>query len=161
MARLRANLSRLKLEAETVVADILDWTPDDPFDAVLLDAPCSATGTIRRHPDIALLKKPEDIQSLAALQERMIDRAIAVLKPGGILVFCTCSLEPEEGEMQFDGALSRHDLTLVPVDPAEIGGLAEMVTAKGTIRTLPSQLPHANPRLSGLDGFFVGRGRRG
>jgi 16S rRNA (cytosine967-C5)-methyltransferase len=158
-ARLRANLSRLKLKAETVVADILDWTRAEPFDAVLLDAPCSATGTIRRHPDIAFLKKPEDIQNLAALQERMIDKAVAMLKPGGVLVFCTCSLEPEEGEMQFDRALSRHGLTLLPVDPGEVGGLAEIITPTGTIRTLPSHLPHANPRLSGLDGFFVGRAR--
>jgi 16S rRNA (cytosine967-C5)-methyltransferase len=161
VARLRTNLSRLKLEAETVVADILEWRPPAPFDAVLLDAPCSATGTIRRHPDIVLLKKPEDIASLAALQERMIDRAVAMLKPGGILVYCTCSLEPEEGEAQFERALSRHGLTPLPVDPAEVGGVAEIVTPKGTIRTLPHHLPHANPRLSGLDGFFIGRGRKG
>ena len=159
VARLRANLSRLKLAAETVVADILDWTPPELFDAVLLDAPCSATGTIRRHPDIALLKKPEDIESLAALQEQMIDRAVAMLKPGGVLVFCTCSLEPEEGETQFERALSRHRLVPLPVDPGEVGGLAEIITPKGTVRTLPSQLPAANPRLSGLDGFFIGRCR--
>jgi 16S rRNA (cytosine967-C5)-methyltransferase len=161
VARLRSNLARLKLIAETVVADILDWTPGEPFDAVLLDAPCSATGTIRRHPDIALLKKPEDIESLAALQERMIDRAVGMLKPGGILVFCTCSLEPEEGETQFERALSRYGLTALPIDPAEVGGLAPIITPKGTIQTLPSQLPAANPRLSGLDGFFIGRGRKG
>jgi 16S rRNA (cytosine967-C5)-methyltransferase len=84
-----------------------------------------------------------------------------MLKPGGVLVFCTCSLEPEEGETQFERALSRHRLVPLPVDPAEVGGLAEIVTPKGTIRTLPSQLPAANPRLSGLDGFFIGRCRKG
>jgi 16S rRNA (cytosine967-C5)-methyltransferase len=161
VARLRSNLSRLKLDAETVVADILDWMPAEAFDAVLLDAPCSSTGTIRRHPDIALLKRPEDIASLATLQERMIDRAVAMLKPGGILVYCTCSLEPEEGETQFERALSRHGLVPLPIDPAEVGGLAEIITAKGTIRTLPSHLPHTSPRLSGLDGFFIGRCRKG
>jgi 16S rRNA (cytosine967-C5)-methyltransferase len=161
IARLRANLSRLDLTAETVVADILDWMPAEPYDAVLLDAPCTATGTIRRHPDIARLKRPEDVRSLAALQERMIDRAVGFLKPGGILVFCTCSLEPEEGEAQFASALARHGLKPLPVDPVEIGGLAEAVTPSGTIRTLPNQLPSANPRLSGLDGFFVGRCQKG
>lgn len=157
LSRLRANLSRLNLTAETVCADILDWTPPKVFDAVLLDAPCSATGTIRRHPDIARLKRPEDISSLSAVQERMLDHAVNLLKPGGTLVFCTCSLEPEEGEAQFDRALSRLGLKPLPVDPAEIGNLAEAVTPAGTIRTLPSHLPSENPRLAGLDGFFVGR----
>lgn len=157
LARLRANLSRLKLTAETVCADVLEWTGAEAFDAVLLDAPCSATGTIRRHPDIARLKRPEDIASLAKLQERMLDHAVDLLRPGGILVFCTCSLEPEEGEAQFDGAISRLGLKPIPIDPVEIGNLAEVVTPAGTIRTLPSHLPSDQPRLAGLDGFFVGR----
>jgi len=161
LERLGTNFSRLQLEVETVAADLLEWSPTDSFDAVLLDAPCSATGTIRRHPDIARLKRPEDIASLAALQERMIDKAVDLLKPGGILVYCTCSLEPEEGSAQFDRALALHNLTPLPVDPAEIGNLAEAVMANGTIRTLPSHLPSANPRLAGLDGFFIGRCQKG
>ena len=103
---------RLGLTAEVVTADILAWTPPEPFDAILLDAPCTATGTIRRHPDIAWVKRPEDVQSLADLQGRMIDRAVAWLKPGGVLVFSTCSLEPEEGEHQMARALHRHDLEM-------------------------------------------------
>lgn len=157
LARLDANLSRLHLTAETIPTDIFDWSPAEHYDAVLLDAPCSATGTIRRHPDIARLKREDDINSLAALQERMIDKAVDLLKPGGVLVFCTCSLEPEEGSEQFDRALERHELTPIPVDPAEIGNLAEIVMPNGTIRTLPSHLPSENRRLSGLDGFFIGR----
>lgn len=157
LTRLRANLSRLQLTAETVTADILEWNPTEPYDAVLLDAPCSATGTIRRHPDIARLKRPEDIPSLASLQQRMYDKAVDLLKPGGLLVYCTCSLQPEEGEMQFDRALARHSLKLLPVDPGEIGGLTEAVTPAGTIRTFPGHLPSATPRLGGLDGFFIGR----
>jgi 16S rRNA (cytosine967-C5)-methyltransferase len=157
LERLRANLTRLQLSAEIVPADILDWTPDEPFDAVLIDAPCSATGTIRRHPDIARLKRPEDVANLAVVQERMFDKAVDLLKPGGILVFCTCSLEPEEGEAQFERALARHNLVPLPVDPTEIDGLEEVVTPSGTIRTLPSHLPSENPRFAGLDGFFIGR----
>jgi 16S rRNA (cytosine967-C5)-methyltransferase len=157
LERLAANLNRLGLIAETVAADTLDWIPTELFDAVLLDAPCSATGTIRRHPDIARLKRPEDIASLATLQERMIDKAVTFLKPGGTLVYCTCSLEPEEGEAQFARALSRHNLTLLPVGAEEVGGLTELLTAAGTVRTLPCHLPSDSPRMSGLDGFFIGR----
>jgi len=158
--RLRANLARLKLEAETVAADIFEWAPTETYDRVLLDAPCTATGTIRRHPDIARLKKPEDIAGLAVLQARMLDRAVALLKPGGTLVYCTCSLEAEEGETQFEDAVSRHGLARLPVDATEIGGLGEAITPAGTVRTLPFHLPAAEPRLAGLDGFFIGRCRK-
>jgi len=158
LKRLSANLARLGLAAETVAADLLAWQSAEPFDAVLLDAPCTATGTIRRHPDIPFLKRPEDIAALAATQARMVDKAIALLKPGGMLVYCTCSLEPEEGEEQLARALHRHPVRLVPVTPAEVGGLAEMVTLAGAVRTLPSHLSDAaEPRLGGLDGFFVAR----
>ena len=160
LRRLSANLARLRLVAETVPADILDWAPPEPFDAILLDAPCTATGTIRRHPDIAWLKRPDDVPALAALQARMIDRAVAWLKPGGILVYCTCSLEPEEGEAQLLALVQRHGLEVLPVDPAEIGSIPGMVTSAGTVRTLPTMLPLDTPRLSGLDGFFMTRGRR-
>lgn len=160
LKRLQANLSRLGLEAETVASDLLQWTPGETYDRVLLDAPCSATGTIRRHPDIARLKRPQDIAALAALQARMIDRAVALLRPGGVLVYCTCSLEAEEGERQFEDAVARHPLTPLPVAAAEIGGLAEAITPQGTVRTLPCHLPNAEPRLAGLDGFFIGRCRK-
>ena len=161
LARVRANLARLGLAAETIAADIFDWRPDAPFDAVLLDAPCTATGTIRRHPDVAWLKREADVATLAALQARMIERAVSLLKPGGTLVYCTCSLEPEEGEDHVRGVIARLPLTLLPVAAGEIGGLAELIAPGGWLRTLPCHLPHATPRLSGLDGFFVVRLRKG
>jgi 16S rRNA (cytosine967-C5)-methyltransferase len=158
LKRLSANLARLGLAAGTVAADLLAWQPAEPFDAVLLDAPCTATGTIRRHPDIPFLKRPDDIATLAATQARMVDKAVALLKPGGTLVYCTCSLEPEEGEEQLARALHRHPVQLLPVAPAEVGGLAGLVTPAGAVRTLPSHLPDAaEPRLGGLDGFFIAR----
>lgn len=157
LKRLAANLKRLDLSADVVAADILDWEPADAFDAVLLDAPCSATGTIRRHPDVAWLKRPEDVAGLAAKQARMIERAAGWLKPGGTLVYCACSLEPEEGEAHMAAMTDRLALKLLPVDPAEIGGLSEVVTPSGAIRTLPCHLQNPNSRLSGLDGFFIAR----
>ena len=157
LERLAANLARLKLAAELIAADLLNWSPPDLFDAVLLDAPCTATGTIRRHPDIPWLKRLEDIATLAELQARMLARAAALLKPGGTLVYCTCSLEPEEGEMQFTRLAGRHDLRLVPIELAELGGLAEVRTSEGVLRTLPSHLSFGEPRLAGLDGFFIMR----
>jgi 16S rRNA (cytosine967-C5)-methyltransferase len=160
LKRVSANLARLDLAAEVVAADVFRWTPPEPFDAILLDAPCTATGTIRRHPDVAWVKRPEDVGNLAEIQGRMIDRAVAWLKPGGTLVFSTCSLEPEEGEHQMARALHRHDLAIVPVDPGEIGGLAEAVLPSGAVRTLPFQMPGPTPRLSGLDGFFMMRLRK-
>jgi 16S rRNA (cytosine967-C5)-methyltransferase len=162
LRRLGDNLKRLALDAELVRADVMQWNVADDalFDAVLLDAPCSATGTIRRHPDVAYLKKPEDIAGLAALQGRMLARAASFLRPGGTLVYCTCSLEPEEGEAHL-AALADLPLTLDPVGAREVGGLAEIVTSDGAIRTLPSHLAHAeDPRLGGLDGFFIMRLRK-
>jgi len=161
LERLTANLKRLALTAEAVVADVLAWTPPAPFDAVLLDAPCTATGTIRRHPDVAWLKRPEDIATLAALQTRMIERAVSFLKPGGTLVYCTCSLEPEEGEAHLAAIVARLPLTLLPISTDEVGGLAEAVPPAGTLHTLPSHLAGPTPRLSGLDGFFVMRLKKG
>ena len=158
--RLRNNLARLNLKVSTVTADILKWEPAERFDRILLDAPCTATGTIRRHPDVARLKQPEDVAALAAVQARMLEHAITLLKPGGTLVYCTCSLEPEEGERQFENAVSRHGLTLLPISPDEIGGVGEVITAAGTVRTLPCHLPASELRLGGLDGFFIGRCRR-
>ena len=108
LKRLAANLKRLDLAADLVTADVLAWEPGRSFDAVLLDAPCSSTGTIRRHPDVAWLKRPEDIAALSALQARLLDRAAGLVAPGGALVFCTCSLEPEEGEDHVAPFLARH-----------------------------------------------------
>ncbi|WP_322514649.1 RsmB/NOP family class I SAM-dependent RNA methyltransferase [Rhodopseudomonas palustris] len=160
VARLRENLTRLSLEAETSVADATEWRSDAPgsFDGVLVDAPCASTGTIRRHPDVAWLKQESDIGALSAVQGRLLHKAVALLKPGGTLVYCTCSLEPEEGE-QVVGALLEAEpgMRRVPVDPAEVAGLAEIVTAEGDLRTLPSHLPHADPRLAGFDGFYAAR----
>lgn len=163
VARLRENLARLSLSADAVVADATEWDGgptgvDGGFDGVLVDAPCSSTGTIRRHPDIAWLKQEADIVTLGALQARLLQKASSLLKPGGTLIYCTCSLEPEEGEqavaelLATDGSLRR-----APIAPSEVAGLAEIVTPLGELRTLPCHLPHADPRLGGLDGFFAAR----
>ncbi|MHA1157150.1 MAG: RsmB/NOP family class I SAM-dependent RNA methyltransferase [Alphaproteobacteria bacterium] len=157
MQRLEANMTRLGLTAETVVSDVLTWRPADAFDAILLDAPCSSTGTIRRHPDIAFLKNQKGITTLSRVQAAMIDHAAGLLKPGGTLVYCTCSLEPEEGEQQLAGALSRNALSIRPITAGEIGGLEGAITPQGTVRTLPQHMPMPKPRLSGLDGFFIMR----
>jgi 16S rRNA (cytosine967-C5)-methyltransferase len=157
LERLSANLKRLSLAADLVSADALVWQPPAAADAVLLDAPCTATGTIRRHPDVAWLKQPEDVATLSALQARMLDRAVAMLKPGGTLVYCTCSLEPEEGEAHVAPLLARQPLALQPIAADEVGGLAETIAPGGTLRTLPVHLPNPVARLSGLDGFFAAR----
>jgi 16S rRNA (cytosine967-C5)-methyltransferase len=165
LARLSVNLARLGYAAETVAADLLEWAPPGGrrFDAVLLDAPCTATGIIRRHPDVQRLKRPADVASLARLQARMIDRALALLAPGGILVYCACSLEPEEGEDHLDRI--RHTagagVTVVPIAATEVAGMVETVVATGGVRTLPTHLRLATPGLSGLAGFFVMRLRNG
>ena len=115
------NLARLSLTAEFVCADVEEWAAE-PFDALLLDAPCSSTGTIRRHPDVPWLKQPSDIAALAALQRRLIARAAALTKPGGVLVYCTCSLEPEEGEHAIDEFLAREaGWRRVPIPPSRAG----------------------------------------
>jgi 16S rRNA (cytosine967-C5)-methyltransferase len=157
VARLRENLRRVGLSAETVVADVATWEAG-PFDAVLLDAPCSASGTIRRHPDIPWRKSEADIANLSALQSRLLDHAIGLTRPSGTLVFCTCSLEPEEGEDVIAAALDRdRRIRRMPLDPAEIGGLAEFVTPQGDLRTLPCHWPDPEPRMGGLDGFYAAR----
>jgi 16S rRNA (cytosine967-C5)-methyltransferase len=161
MARLRDNLARLSLEADAVVTDATEWqggNNGDGFDGILVDAPCTSTGTIRRHPDVAWLRQETDIAALTALQRRLLQKAVALLRPGGTLVYCTCSLEPEEGEQAISALLAAEPaMRRAPVDAAEVAGLTEILTAEGDLRTLPSHLPHDDPRLGGLDGFYAAR----
>lgn len=155
LARLRDNLARTGLAAEVVAADALHWQPDAPFDAILLDAPCSATGTIRRHPDLPFVKDSRDLASLLPLQAALIDRALGWLAPGGRLVYCTCSLLPDEGEAQVAAALARHPGLLVdPVLPP--GADPAWQTAMGTLRLRPDCWADRG----GMDGFFIACLRR-
>jgi 16S rRNA (cytosine967-C5)-methyltransferase len=155
--RLRRNLDRLGLQADIVKADATQWQAG-PFDAVLLDAPCLATGTIRRHPDIPWLKGRDDLPKLCALQARLAEQAVTLLRPGGTMIYCTCSLEPEEGEHLVAELLRKHlDLRRRPIAASEIGGLAELLSPDGDLRSLPCHLGDPDPRWSGLDGFFAAR----
>lgn len=157
LRRLRENLARLGLQAEAVAADVTEWQ-GGPFDAILLDAPCSSTGTVRRHPDIPWLKSETDIEQLSIFQARLLEHAVTLLKPGGTLVYCTCSLEPEEGEQAIAALLARvAGLERRPIVADEVGGLAELLTPLGDLRSLPCHLPDANPQLAGLDGFYAAR----
>ena len=161
LTRVRDNLARVGLQAELVAADATEWQ-GGPFDAVLVDAPCSSTGTIRRHPDVAWLKSEADIASLADVQRRLLDRAVALAKPGGLIVYCVCSLEPEEGEQQIEALLAREaGVRRIPVEAREIEN-APFVNAAGDLRTLPSHwdASHWNDsdlRMGGLDGFYAAR----
>ena len=160
LKRLSANFERLGLEAELIVADATSLKAQ-PYDAVLLDAPCLGTGTLRRHPDIAWTKRPGDLASLTSLQTRLIDKAVELTRPGGTIVFCTCSIEPEEGEAQIAALLRRNpDVARWPIEASEVGGLSEIINAQGELRSLPSHLPDPAPRFAGLDGFFAARLRR-
>ena len=159
IARLRENLGRLGLTATTAVSDGTEWQPEQAgFDGILVDAPCASTGTIRRHPDVAWLKQDADISALSALQAKLLRKAVRLLRPGGTLVYCTCSLEPEEGEMAIASLLAdTPDMRRVPVEASEVGGLTEIINADGDLRTLPCHLPHEDSRLGGLDGFYAAR----
>ncbi len=152
MKRLSQNLDRTKLTATCVTADALSWEPEAPFDAILLDAPCSATGTIRRHPDLMRRRGGLDLAPLTDLQARLLDRAAEWLAPAGILVFCTCSLLRAEGEDQAQAFLDRHtSFARVPIAPEENPG--ELLNDEGDLRTLPDNWTE----LGGLDGFFATR----
>jgi 16S rRNA (cytosine967-C5)-methyltransferase len=160
LERLKQNLARLGLTAETVAADVTEWEAE-PFDAVLLDAPCSATGTIRRHPDIPWLKRESDIATLAALQRRLLARAVELTRPGGLIVYCTCSLEPDEGVAHVTALLAGDSrVRRRPVVADEVHGRPEFLTTAGDLRTLPCQLPDSNPQMAGLDGFYACRMER-
>jgi 16S rRNA (cytosine967-C5)-methyltransferase len=160
MARLRDNLARLALEVDSVVTDATEWQGGSSggFDGILVDAPCTSTGTIRRHPDVAWLRQETDIAALTALQKRLLQKAVALLRPDGTLVYCTCSLEPEEGEQAIAALLATEPaMRRVPIEAGEVAGLSEILTTEGELRTLPCHLPHPDPRLSGLDGFYAAR----
>jgi 16S rRNA (cytosine967-C5)-methyltransferase len=159
VARLKDNMTRLSLEAEAIVVDATEWQGDGGgFDGILIDAPCTSTGTIRRHPDVAWLRQEADIAALGTLQKRLLQKAAGLLKPGGTLVYCTCSLEPEEGEAAVTALLSAESgLKRAPIASEEVAGLAEIINPQGDLRTLPSHLAHADPRLGGLDGFYAAR----
>ncbi len=156
LQRLAANLARLRLTADLVQADAVSWRPSAPLDGVLLDAPCSATGTIRRHPDVPYLKKPSDIAALTQVQDQMLAAATAMLKPGGRLVYAVCSLQPEEGPARAAAALARLPLDPDPVRRSELPELAAAIGREGFVRTHPGLWP----QYGGLDGFFIARFRR-
>jgi 16S rRNA (cytosine967-C5)-methyltransferase len=159
---LAENLKRLHLEAELVEADAASWQPGGLFDAVLLDPPCSSTGTIRRHPDIPYVKSAKDIEALAALQARLLDNAARLVRPGGKLVYSTCSLEPEEGEAQIAAFLTRNAaFSIDPISPAELYGQAQWIEPSGCLRTFPYELKLDSAEWSGMDGFFAARLVRG
>ena len=154
LRRLSDNLARLSLSATVVEAEVVQWRADQLFDAVLLDAPCSATGTMRRHPELMHLKSEQDCVALARTQAALLRAASEMVKPGGVLVYCVCSLQPEEGEEQIAAAL-REGISLrrLPVGAEEIGGLSEAITSDGDVRTLPCMMAD----LGGMDGFFAAR----
>ncbi len=155
LERLRDNLQRTGLEAEIVVADVLAFDPAKQFDCVLLDAPCSATGTIRRHPELPYIKTGNEIGALISLQARLLAHAAGLVKPGGRLIYCTCSLEPAEGEGQIAAFLSKtEDFRMEPVIPGENGIESHMISPKGMLRTLPFMTIGTE---TGLDGFFAAR----
>jgi 16S rRNA (cytosine967-C5)-methyltransferase len=157
MVRVSENLARAGLSATLVTADAGKWVTSAAFDAILLDAPCSGTGTLRRHPDIAWLKDEEDVGRLTLAQDRLLVRSADLLKPGGTLVYAVCSLQEDEGPARVAGLLA-HDkrLARLPVQPAELPGLADAITPAGDVRTLPSMWPERR----GLDGFYIARLRK-
>lgn len=148
LKRLRENLGRLKLQAETIESNMLKFQPEELFDAVLLDAPCSSTGTLRKHPDVCWTKDESDIAKLAGLQEQMLRHAIMLVKPGGIIVFSNCSLDPSEGEDVVAKVLASEAVERVPVSAADFSGLEKAINAAGDLRTTPDM-------FGGVDGFFA------
>ena len=151
LGRVRENLDRLRCDAALIAADAAAWRPADAPDAILLDAPCSATGTLRRHPDAAHLKSPNDVKRLADVQDRLLDHAVTLLPPGGLLVYCVCSLQPEEGPERIARLIAgAAPVEVVPVGPEEVP--TEMIR-DGFLRTLPCHWKESG----GIDGFFAAR----
>ena len=158
LARLLANMERVGLSDRVlaIAADLLEFAPERSFDAVLLDAPCLATGTIRRHPDLLHLKRASDLERIAELQGKLLARAAEWVKPGGCLVYCVCSMEPEEGEQIVAAFLERNGAFVrKPIVPGEIRGSVDWVTRAGDLRTLPFH--EASPGQPGMDGFYAAR----
>ncbi|MEM7650645.1 MAG: transcription antitermination factor NusB [Pseudomonadota bacterium] len=156
LKRLTENLERMNLGdmVEVVTADAGSWKPLEPAGYILLDAPCSATGTIRRHPDVAHLKAPQDIARLENLQAALLENAFAQMMPGGVLVYCTCSLQKAEGERQIERFLAAHkDAQRLPIKASELGGFDEAITDEGDLRILP----YHQAALGGMDGFYISR----
>jgi 16S rRNA (cytosine967-C5)-methyltransferase len=152
--RLIANLARLDLPVSAIAADALTWRPQQPIDAVLLDAPCTATGAIRRHPDVSHLKHPEDVARLSVVQQNLLRAAVEMLRPGGSLVYCTCSLEPEEGRDRIAALVeSGAPVERRPITAGEIGAPPDWITADGDLRTLPCHFAE----YDGIDGFYAAR----
>jgi 16S rRNA (cytosine967-C5)-methyltransferase len=161
LKRLRENLARLQLDAAIIEGDVRACAAaeDAPqFDAVLLDAPCTATGTIRRHPDILRARTVDDVVRLAAIQRDLLASAASLVKPGGMLVYCTCSLEPDEGEAVIRDFLAGDaPFDLVPVTASELGVQAQSISPEGYLRTLPHHALSDDGAIAGLDGFFAAR----
>lgn len=157
LRRVSENLARTGLTATLMDADATEWRPDSPMDAVLLDAPCSATGTIRRHPDVARHKRPADVEALVETQAALLRAAAEMVKPGGLLMYCTCSLQKVEGEDQIAAALAAgQPWQRDPIRPDELPGLEDCITPDGDLRTLPCHLDSKG----GMDGFYAARLRR-
>lgn len=157
LERVQENLTRLRLEATLIAADATEWKPTEAADAILLDAPCSATGTIRRRPDIARLRSPKDVARLSTLQSELLSHSANLVKPGGLLVYATCSLQPEEGPDRIAALLAQEGpFERVPIEPTEVPGLEMAITPDGALRTLPSHWPERG----GIDGFYIARLRR-
>ena len=157
LRRLRENLGRLKLDATVVEADAAAWRHEAPAGAILLDAPCSATGTLRRRPDIPWTRTAADIEALSQLQAALLANAVSQLRPGGVLVYAVCSLEAEEGPDRIAGALADDPgLERLPIDAAALGPMAAALTPDGDVQTLPCHLA----AQGGMDGFFIARIRR-
>jgi 16S rRNA (cytosine967-C5)-methyltransferase len=156
MKRLKLNMERLKLDVKTHVSSVFDYQPPQLFDAVLLDAPCSSTGTMRRHPDVAWTKTPQDVAKLADLQFKMMNHAAQFVKSGGVLVFSNCSLLPIEGEDMVTRLLFENDrLRLAPLAPPHFTGFEHLISPQGWLRSTPADLPLLDKALSGMDGFFA------
>ena len=157
LGTLRENLTRLKMTADVVEADVLSWKPSAPFDAILLDAPCSATGTIRRHPDIPHLKTAADVTHQTDLQRKFLDHAAEMLEPGGVIVYSVCSLQESEGPGQIEALLKRNEaLQIDPIEPAEVPDFDACITPAGALRVTPAHLADKG----GADGFYIARLRK-
>lgn len=159
LVRLKENMTRLSFseKVETITTDASEWSPKEPADVVLLDAPCTATGVIRRHPDILYLKSEKDIDSLVRTQQKIFDHAAGFVKSGGMLIYCTCSILKSEGEDQVETFLNNHsDYERMPITEEDVSGHKQFINENGDIRLFPYLLSE----LGGLDGFFISRLRR-